>query len=118
MFFSDRIIITFNSFPNEYQNIQVFTHSDLKMAFSFAIIGSTPAMTLSECQNDGILSLNVKKLLILHLVWKTNCILQCSSLFFIMQLILVLIWKYNLPKHGRTITQFFLGTVLNISAIR
>ena len=46
MFFSDRIIITFNSFPNEYQNIQVFTHSDLKMAFSFAIIGSTPAMTL------------------------------------------------------------------------
>ena len=30
---------------------------------------------MPERKNDGILSLNVKKLLILHLVWKTNQIL-------------------------------------------
>ena len=34
------------------------------------------------------------------------------SLFFILRLILVRIWRDNLPKYGRTITKFFLGTVL------
>ena len=67
---------------------------------------------MPERKNDGILSLNVKKLLILHLVWKTNWILQYGSLFFIMRLILVRILRDNLPKYGRTITKFFLGTVL------
>ena len=67
---------------------------------------------MPECKNDGILLLNLKKLLILHLVWKTNWILQYGSLFFIMQLILVRIWRDNLPKYGRPITKFFLGTVL------
>ena len=65
-----------------------------------------------ERENDGILSFNVKKLLILHLLWKTNRILQYGSLFFIMQLILVRIWRNNLRKYGRAITKFFLGTVL------
>ena len=68
---------------------------------------------MPERKNDGILSLNVKKLLILHLVWKTNIrILQYGSLLFIMRLILVRIWRDNLPKYGRPITKFFLGTVL------
>ena len=67
---------------------------------------------MPERKNNGILSLNVKKLLILHLVWKTNRILQYGSLFFIMRLILVRIWRDNLPKYGRPITKFFLGTVL------
>ena len=67
---------------------------------------------MPECKNDGILLLNLKKLLILHLVWKTNWILQYGSLFFIMQLILVRIWRDNLPKYGRAITKFFLGIVL------
>ena len=67
---------------------------------------------MPERKNDGILSLNVKKLLILHLVWKTNQILQYGSLFFIMRLILVHIWRDNLPNYGRPITKFFLGTVL------
>ena len=66
---------------------------------------------MPERQNDGILSLNVK--LILHLVWKTNWILQYGSLFFIMRLILARILRDNLPKYGRAITKFFLGTVLN-----
>ena len=65
-----------------------------------------------ECKNDGTLSLNVKELLILHLVWKTNRILQYGSLFFIMRLILVRIWIENLPKYGRAITKFFSGTVV------
>ena len=65
-----------------------------------------------ERENDGILSFNVKKLLILHLLWKTNRILQYGSLFFIMQLILARIWRENLPKYGTAITKFFLGTVL------
>ena len=69
---------------------------------------------MPEHKNDGILSLNVKKLLILLLVWKTNWILQYGSLFFIMRLILVRIWRDNLPKYGRAITKFFLGTVVAI----
>ena len=67
---------------------------------------------MPEHKNDGILSLSVKKLLILHLAWKTNQILQYGSLFSIMQLIIVCIWRDNLPKYGRAITNFFLGTVL------
>ena len=118
MFFNGGIIITFNSFPSECRNSQVFAHSDFKMTLSFAIIGSTAATTLKlakaipECKNGGISSLNVKKLLIFHLVWKTNRILQYGSLFFIMQLILARIWRENLPKYGTAITKFFLGTVL------
>ena len=65
-----------------------------------------------ERKNDGILSLNVKKLLILHLVWKTNQILQYGSLFFIMRLFLVRIWRDNLPKHSSAITNSFLGALL------
>ena len=61
---------------------------------------------MPERKNDGILSLNIKKLLILHLVWKTNQILQYRNL------ILVRIWRENLPKYGRAITKPFLGTVL------
>ena len=67
---------------------------------------------MPECKNDGILLLNLKKLLILHLVWKTNWILQYGSLFFIMQLILGHIWRDSLPKCGRAITKSFVGTVL------
>ena len=94
MFFNGGIIINFNSFPSECGNSQVFAHSDFKVTLSFAIIGNIAATTLKfvkmpERKNDVILSLNVKKLLILHLVWKTNRILQYGSLFFIMQLILV-----------------------------
>ena len=67
-----------------------------------------------ERKNDGILSFNVKKLLILHLVWKANRISHDDSLFFIMRLILVSTWRDNLPKYGRAITKFFIGTVLII----
>ena len=67
---------------------------------------------MPERKNDGILSLNVKKLLILHLVWKTNQTLQYRSLFFIMQLIFVRIWRDNLPIYGRAITKSFVVTVL------
>ena len=66
---------------------------------------------MPERKNDGILSLNVKELLILHLVWKANRMLQYGSLFFIMRLIFVCIWRDNLPKYGRPISKFFLGTV-------
>ena len=55
-------------------------------------------------KNDEILSLNVKRLLILHLVWKTNWILHYGSLFFFMRLILVRIWRDKLPKYGTAIT--------------
>ena len=65
-----------------------------------------------ERKNDRILSLDIKKLLILHLIWKINGILQYGSLLFIMGLILVRIWRDNLAKYGRTITKFFISTVL------
>ena len=45
----------------------------------------------------------------MHLVWKTNRILQYGSLFFIMRLILVRIWRDNLPKYGRAITVLTTG---------
>ena len=48
---------------------------------------------MPERENDGILSLNVKKLLILHLVCKTNRILQYGGLLFIMRLIFMRIWR-------------------------
>ena len=51
MFFNIRIIITFNSFASETTNSQVFTHSDVKMTFSFAIIDSIPATTLKLVNN-------------------------------------------------------------------
>ena len=79
------------------------------MKFSFAIIGSTAATTernVTERKNDGILSLDVKKLLILHLFWKTNRILQYGSFFFIMRLILVRIWRDNLPKYLSYLSSF------------
>ena len=44
---------------------------------------------MPDREKDGILPLNVKKLLILQLVWKTNRILQYGSLFFSIQLVLV-----------------------------
>ena len=50
MFFNGRIIIT-NSFHSECRNSQVFTHSDVKMMLSFAIIGSTAAITLKFVNN-------------------------------------------------------------------
>ena len=34
------------------------------------------------------------------------------GVFFIMQLILVRIWRDSLPKYGRAIIKFFIGTVL------
>ena len=64
-----------------------------------------------EHKNDGILSLNVKKVLILYLVWKKNRILQYGKLFFTKQLILVRISRDNLPNYGRAITKSFSGTV-------
>ena len=67
---------------------------------------------MPERKNDGILYLNIKKLLILHLVWKTNRILQPGSLFFIMRLILVRIWRDNLPKYSAAATKSFLATLL------
>ena len=61
---------------------------------------------MPERKNDGILSLNVKKLLILHLVWKTN------REFIFQYAILVRIWRDNFPKYGGAVIKFFLGTVL------
>ena len=43
---------------------------------------------MPERKKTGILSLNVKKLISLHLVWNTTRKLQWGSLFFIKRLIL------------------------------
>ena len=67
---------------------------------------------MPEPKNDGILFLNLKKLITLHIVWKTNAILQYGSLFFIIQLILVRIWRDNLPKEGSAIIKYLIDTVL------
>ena len=53
MFYNGRIIITFNSFPSDGQNSQVFTHSDIKMTFIFAINDSISASTLKFVNTCG-----------------------------------------------------------------
>ena len=75
------------------------------MKISFVITGSITATTL-ECK------CKCKKVTNFTLTLKTNRILQQKSLCFIMQLILVRIWRDNWPKYGRAVTKFFLGTVL------
>ena len=97
----------------------VFTHSDVRMVLSFAIIGSIAATALNFMNNartqrkkTRILSLNAKKLINLHLAWKIIRKLQSGSLFFITRLILVRIWSENLPKYGSTIIKPFLVTVV------
>ena len=67
---------------------------------------------MPERKKIGILSLNMKKLINLHLLWNTIRKFQWGSLFFITLLILVWIWRESLPKYGSTIIKSFLGTVL------
>ena len=68
---------------------------------------------MPERKNDGILSLNVKKVTNLaHRLEKQIEYYSMGVYFFIMRLILVRIWRDNLPKYGKPITKFFLGTVL------
>ena len=51
MTFRHSAMITFNLFPSECRNSQVFIHTDLKMTLSFAIIGSIAATTLKLANN-------------------------------------------------------------------
>ena len=51
MFFNGRIIIAFNTFPNECRDSQMLTDSDSKITFSFAIIGTTAATTQQLINN-------------------------------------------------------------------
>ena len=67
---------------------------------------------MPERKKIGIWSLNVKKLINLHLLWNTIRKLQWGSLFFITRIILVRIWSESLPKYDSTIINSFLGTVL------
>ena len=67
---------------------------------------------MPEHKKIGTLSLNVKKLISLHLLWNTIWKLQWGSLLFITWLILVQIWSESLPKYGSTIIKSLLGTVL------
>ena len=80
----------------------------------FPVIGSIAATTLKFvnnnrtlelCMNDGILSLYIKMLITLHLVWKANRILQYRILFFIMRLILVRNFSVRVFFHWRLIGQ-------------
>ena len=88
MFFYGRIVVPFHSLSSKSRNSKLFTHSGFKMALNFAIIGSIAATAfkfisiLPELKKTGILSLNVKILINLHLVWNTVQKLQWGSLFF------------------------------------
>ena len=46
VFFYGRIVIPFHSLSSKSRNSKVFTHSDIKIALSFAIIGSIAATAL------------------------------------------------------------------------
>ena len=71
-------------------------------------------LTMTERMKTGILPLNAKKIINLHLVSNTIQKLQCGVLSFVTRLILVRIWSKSLPKYGSAIKQSFLGTVLTI----
>ena len=51
MFFYGRIVLPFHSFSSKSRNSKVFTHSDFKMALSFAIIGVIAANALKFINN-------------------------------------------------------------------
>ena len=51
MFLYGRIVIPFHSLSSKSRNSKMFTHSDFKMAFSFAIIGSIAATALKFINN-------------------------------------------------------------------
>ena len=84
MFFNGNIIITFNCFSSECLNFQVFTHSVLKIMFSFVVTSSTVAITL-KFENNARTQGRWNFFL---LVWKKTQILQYQKLFLIVQLIL------------------------------
>ena len=46
MFIYGIIVIPFNYFSSKNRNTKVLTHSEFKMAFSFAVIGSIAATVL------------------------------------------------------------------------
>ena len=51
MFFYGRMFIFFHSLSSESRNSKVFTHSDFKLALSFAIISSIAATALKFINN-------------------------------------------------------------------
>ena len=53
MFFDDRIVMSFNSLTSKSRNSKAHSHSDFKMALSFAIIGSIAATALKFINNIG-----------------------------------------------------------------
>ena len=51
MLFYGRIVIPFHSLSSKSRNSKMFPHSDFKMAFSFAIIGSIATTALKFINN-------------------------------------------------------------------
>ena len=89
-----RIVIPFHSFSSKSRNSKVFTHSDFKVALSFALICSIAATALKfinkeERKETRILSLNVKKNYQLVLSLEYNSKIAVGSLFFFTPLIIV-----------------------------
>ena len=87
------------------------------MTLSFAIIGSIAATTLKFVNNTRTSErwsfvFKCKKVTNVALSLENKSNITYESLFFIMRLILVRIWRDKLPKYGRAIIKFFLGTVL------
>ena len=92
-----RILIPFRSFSSKTIKSEELPYSAFNIARSFAITGSIAATTFkfinnARTQKAGILSLNARKWINLHLIWNTIWRLQWGSLFFITWLILVRIW--------------------------
>ena len=103
MLFNSRIIITFYSFPSECRTFQVLTHSDLKMMFSFVIIGSIAATRLKFVNNTRTKEqwnfvFKCKKVTNFALSLESK---QDKSLFFIRH-----ICRGNLPKYTQTFKRF------------
>ena len=82
------------SFFGKTMQSEELAYSDFSIALSFAIIGSIAVTTYKfinnpERKKTGILFLNVRKLINLHLIWNTIRRLKKGSLFFVTRLIII-----------------------------
>ena len=117
MFFNGRVIITFNYFPRECRNSQVFTHSDLEMTLSFAIIGSIAAATLKFVNNARMkerqnFAFKCKKVTNFALSLENISDITVREFIFHYAINSCAYLKRQLTQYlGRAVTKSFLGTV-------
>ena len=117
MFLYGRFVIPFHCLSSKSRNSKMFTHSDFKMALSFAVIVSIAATTLKfinnartqenwnfifECEETDQLALTLEynlKIAVREFIFHNTINFRANL-------------KRKIPRYSRTIMKSFLGTVL------